>query len=352
MNTYLTIFGSATPYLQLIIGLVLLVVAGNYLVEAATGIAKFFKLSTLVIGMTIVAMGTSAPELLVSITAGLNGSPAIAIGNVVGSNSVNASVIVGLTALICPFLVSRQSIVIDSVFLFLLSVAMIVFGLTGDGLNRWEALVMFIAVIAFTVWEIKKARKQQGAEAEKEETPVTKEKSIGVNVLILLLSLVVLSFGADQMVNGATQLATAWGVSQRIISVTIVAIGTSLPELTASVVSAIKKQPDLTIGNIIGSNIMNIGIVLSSACMCSDIHFGTGAGTLTVEQYVNDSLWMIGFQIMLVIGMINVTGNVHKYKTNGKPQSLLSANDGKVGRIWGFCALALYATYVYLLLTR
>ena len=344
-------------YFKLLGGLILLIAAGEYLVSASSGIAKHFKLPSLIIGMTIVAFGTSAPELLVSTVAGLNGHPAIALGNVTGSNGVNASLIIGITALICPFYVSRQSITTDSMFMFFISAIMILFGYTGGCISRIEGALMLLLLIAFTAWSIKKAMASPAPATPESETlqkqeNEKKERSLWLNIVIVIVSLVGLSIGADFMVDGATNLAKSWGVSERFISVTIVAIGTSLPELTASIIAAIKKEPDLCIGNIIGSNIFNVGAVLGVATMLSPIDFNAAGGeaNVTLPQFLTDSVWMFGFELLLLVGMINVTNNFSLFKKSGKFTSFFCVENGLVGRIWGVCAIALYVFYVYLLL--
>lgn len=337
----------------MILGLVLLVVAGDYLVDSASGIAKHFGLPSLIIGMTVVAFGTSAPELLVSVMGGLNGHSAIALGNVTGSNTINVSIIVGMTALICPFYVARESINRDCMFLLGITVIACLLGFAGNELSRLDGAILLAMTIAFVYWTINKSinsgecRQTEDNRDEKDE----KTRGMAVNIVILILSLAGLSFGADLVVDSATQIATALGISERIISVTIVAIGTSLPELTASIISALKKQPDLTIGNIIGSNIFNIGFVLGCSTMAAPIPLSEDSA-ISMSQYAHDTIWMFGFEFMLLIGMINVTNNWAMMKEKHDWKELFSTNKGLVGRIWGFSALALYAGYLYLILSK
>lgn len=339
-------------YLQLIIGLVLLVFAGDFLVESASGIARACKMSNLIIGLTVVAFGTSAPELFVSVTSALTGSSAIAVGNVVGSNCINVSVIVGLTALICPFAVKKDCITIDTMFMLFLTLALLGFGILGDGISRVEGALLFSMLIGYTVWRIKKAKNnpEAAAEAEAEVDVPEKEKPVWMNALILIASIGFLGFGADLMVAAAKNIATDLGVTERVISVTVVALGTSLPELTTSVMGALKGKEDLAVGGIVGSNIFNIGSVLALSSCASPVEFGPAC--ITTAQFTNDILWVFGFEVMLLIGLINVTNNVDGYKKTGRLSSLFSAENGLVGRIWGACALALYAVYVFLLLSK
>lgn len=323
-------------YLQLIGGLALLIFSGNYLVESASDIARKFKLSSLVIGLTIVAFGTSAPELLVSSNASLSGHSEIALGNVFGSNIVNIGFIMGLTALLLPFLVSRASIKIDVKVMIAFALAALLFAYDGH-FGRVEGSLLLAALIAYTAWLIIKSKKEtKNAEVE------APKKNIWLNVIILIASLAGLAFGSDQMVEGASVIAKSLGISEKVISVTIVAIGTSLPELTASIISVIKKEVGMTIGNVIGSNTFNIGAVLGVSSIISPIDFNP-------ETFITDIYWTIGFSVLLLIGMINVTKNMELMRNTGKISALWNANNGEIGRIWGFCCLATYVTYTILL---
>lgn len=341
-------------YILLIVGLVILVVSGNFLVDSATGIAKKFGIPSLIIGLTIVAFGTSAPELFVSVSAGLKGSPAIALGNVVGSNCINVSVIVGLTALICPFAVKRESITIDTMFMLFLTIVLFGFGVWDDGISRMEGALMFLMLVAYTVFSIRRAKNVHTVAAEIEAEQGQEEKKVypvWVNALILIVSIAALGYGADMMVDSAKVIARNFGMSERVISVTIVALGTSLPELTASVVGALKGEEDLAVGGIVGSNIFNIGSVLALSSCCTPITFNP-MSDITTPQFMNDIIWVFIFEVMLLIGMINVTDNYSEYKRSKQLTRLFSADNGLVGRIWGASAVALYAYYVYLLLSK
>lgn len=337
-------------YLMLIGGLVLLVLSGNYLVDSATGVARYFKIPSVIIGLTIVAFGTSAPELLVSVTAGLEGHSSMALGNVIGSNSINSSVIVGITALICPFIVEKESISIDAMFMLFISGLLLFFGYTNNVIERWEGALLFLSLLIFVIQKIRSTNKdtEKRLEAEKENEEDEKNWPIWLNFIVLIVSMAGLSYGADFMVEGAVIIAGNMGISERVVAVTVIALGTSLPELTASVIAALKKEPGITIGNIIGSNIFNIGSVLAISSSISPIQFD--AANTTPDQFFSDMIWLIGFEVMLIIGMINVTENYAKFRKSNKFISLFSAEDGLVGRIWGASALALYAYYIFTLL--
>ncbi|MDR0428234.1 MAG: calcium/sodium antiporter [Dysgonamonadaceae bacterium] len=323
-------------YLLLIGGLILLVVSGNYLVESAVDIAKKFKLSSLTIGMTIVAFGTSAPELMVSVQAALNGFPEIALGNVVGSNIANIGLILGLTALILPIKTSRRSVKIDWPFLVLISILLVVFAWKGS-FDRIEGAVAVLLLILFTFRSIKSSRQSQ--EEEKESS--LPRRSIQLSVVIFIIACIGLAYGADFMVQGASAIATKLGISERVVSVLIVGVGTSLPELTASVIAAIKKEDDMSLGNIIGSNIFNILAVLGISSLIKPIAFSdTG--------FHSDFIWMLFFAVFLYFGIINVNDNIRKFKDTKKIKALFSTDNGLVGRIWGGLAVTLYIIYAVL----
>lgn len=320
-------------YLQIIGGLILLIVSGNYLVESAVDIAKKFKLSSLIIGMTIVAAGTSAPELVVSTQAALQGHPEIAMGNVVGSNIANIGLIMALTAIIFPVFASVRSIKIDWTFLMIVSI--IVVFVSWDGyFSRLDGIFGVTLLILYTIWSIRDSRKNPGTE-EKIETP---KKSIFINIVIFLICCAGLAFGADLLVNGASTLAYNLGISERVVSVLIVGVGTSFPELTASLIAAIKKEDGITLGNIMGSNIFNILCVLGVTGIIKPIGFDP-------TEFRSDFIWMLVFTVMLFIGMLNITENSKKFSRTGNIRSLFSSQKGLIGRIWGICILALYIYY-------
>ncbi len=324
-------------YLKLFGGLALLIVSGNFLVNSATDIARRLKISSLVIGLTIVAFGTSAPELLVSAEAALSGHPEIALGNVLGSNIANIGFIAGLTAILLPFFVTKKIITLDIKVMILFAVLFTFFAYDGE-FNRIEGGIVFLLLIAYTIlllWMSKKSN-----EEAKFEDP---RNNLWLNILIFISSLAGLAFGSDFMVDGASTIATNLGVSERVISVTIVAVGTSLPEFTASIISVLKKEVGITIGNLIGSNIFNIGAVLGISSIIQPIQFD-------FNEFYPDMVWMLLFSILLLIGLLNVTRNFKLMRETGKISSLWSANEGEVGRIWGGTALILYIGYIVLLL--
>lgn len=322
---------------MLIGGLALLILSGNFLVSSASDIARQLKLSSLVIGLTIVAFGTSAPELLVSTSAALGGHPEITLGNVLGSNIANIGFIAGLTALLLPFFVTKKIITLDIKVMILMALFFALFAMDGE-FSRLEGFIVLLILVIYTIVLLRMSK------GESEENEIEKpERSLWLNIPLLIASLAGLAFGSDWMVDGASTIASSLGVSERVISVTIVAVGTSLPEFTASIISILKKEVGITIGNLIGSNIFNIGAVLGISSIIQPIQFD-------FNVFLTDTLWMIGYSFLLLIGLLNVTRNFRLMRETGKVSALWSAQEGEVGRIWGATALILYIGYIVLLL--
>lgn len=258
-------------YLQLLGGLVLLIFSGKYLVKSGVALALHLRLSMLVIGITIVAFGTSAPELIVSANAVISGHPEIAIGNVIGSNISNIALVLAVTSIIIPIPVNRTSLRIDWPVM-MLAFVLLYFAMLNGTIQRWESAMFVLTLIGFIIMSLIISRRNQALHAEKAaETDEKAAYSIGVAVLIIVASSVGLAVGSDFMVDGASHIARNFGVSERIISITVIAFGTSIPELTASVIAAINKQTDISIGNIIGSNIFNVLAVLGISGLITPI---------------------------------------------------------------------------------
>ena len=304
---------------KLLIGFILLFFGGDWLVNGGVALARRFRISPLVIGMTIVAFGTSAPELLVSTISAIKGSAGIAMGNVVGSNIANIGLILGLTALICPIETDNGLVIRHGSVMIAASLLLLVFAL-NSGISRIEGLTLFACLILFTTISIRKGRTQpQEADTDGQEgKPMTILAAVG----LIILSCAMLAFGADTLVDGATTLASAMGVSDKVIGLTIVALGTSLPELAASVAAAVKKQMDISIGNIIGSNIFNILCVLGVSTSIKPI-------SLEFSDYMSDFIWMLGFSAFIII-----------FTTMRKKK-------GRLGRTAGILFLLAYAFYAW-----
>ena len=247
--------------LVLKVGIIMLVKGADWFVEGASGIARKMGIPQLVVGLTIVAMGTSAPEAAVSITAALKGNAGITIGNVVGSNILNILIILGLTALIRACLIQKSTLLIEIPFMILVTVVLLLMGKTGGMVTRVEGIILWVLFIAYLAYLFVLARKGKTDE-ETEDRPVWKLLIFAVFGGVLVV------WGSDVTVDSATYIAEAAGLSQRFIGLTIVAFGTSLPELVTSLVAAKKGNSDIAIGNIVGSNIFNILFVVgTSACI-------------------------------------------------------------------------------------
>ena len=258
-------------YVYLIAGLVLLVAGAEVLVRGAAKLAAQFGIPPLVIGLTVVAFGTSAPETAVSVQSALNGSGDLAIGNVVGSNIANVLLILGVTALVAPLVVSRQLIRLDVPIM--IGASLLTFGLAWDGeLSRFDGALLFAGVLAYTGFLIYSARKDKGGDDDEfakefglDEAP--KPYAWAINLGLIIAGLVLLVVGSNFLVEGAVTLARALGISELVIGLTVVAVGTSLPELATSILAAIKGERDIAVGNIVGSNIFNLLCVLGLASM-------------------------------------------------------------------------------------
>ena len=260
--------------LLLIGGLALIVFGADWLVDGASGIARRFGLSEFVIGLTIVGMGTSAPEMVVSSIGAFQGNADIAIGNVVGSNIMNTLLILGVTALILPMAITPSNWKRDIPMNILITVLLIVLGLEytifrfgTNGLSRVDGGILIALFIGYMILSFK------GNKPDEEDSPA-KQRSIGMCLLLIVAGIAGLAFGGKLFVNNATELARALGVSDKFIAITILAGGTSMPELATCVVAAAKKKGQLALGNILGSNVFNILLVLGCSAAVHPLHFG------------------------------------------------------------------------------
>ena len=251
----------------LVIGFFMLIKGADIFVEGAAGIAAKFGIPQLVIGLTIVAMGTSAPEAAVSITAALKGTADITIGNVVGSNIMNILVILGVTAVIVAVAVQRSTIRYEIPFVVLVSIVLLVMGATDGKIGRMDGVILWVLFIVYLAYLFLMAKHKKGEEETLEDGPVWKL------LIFIVLGAGLIVLGADVSVDAASEIARVIGLSERFIGLTIVALGTSLPELCTSVVAATKGKADLAIGNIVGSNIFNILFVVGTAALIIPVPF-------------------------------------------------------------------------------
>jgi cation:H+ antiporter len=279
--------------LILAVSLTILVLAGNLLVKGATSIALKLHLSPLVVGLTIIAFGTSAPELFISINSALKDSPDIAMGNVIGSNICNLALVLGLAAVINPMVVKSNTLKIDWPVAMGSGVLLYFFSLDAQ-LQTYEGIIFLIILAIYLFAIIKKSRKDERAlkELEKEIVQPTGHP-LWKDLLFIVLGCVGLYFASDWFVESAIELAEGLGVSQRVIGISIVALGTSLPELVTAAIAAYRKQTDLALGNLMGSNIFNIFSILGITAIIKDIEINT-----IIINY--DLWWMLGITALVL----------------------------------------------------
>ncbi len=256
----------------LVVGFFLLIKGADFFVDGASGIASKYHIPEIVIGLTIVAFGTSAPEAAISISAAIKGSSGIAIGNIVGSNILNILCILGLASVITDIKVQKPTVKYEMPFVIFISVLLVVYGKVFGKIDIITGIIFWILFILFFVYLI---RLSKSGETVSEDIPETKSKNILVLILITLIGMAAIVLGSNISVDAATNLAKFFGMSDRLIGLTIVALGTSLPELVTSVIAARKGNADIAIGNIVGSNIFNILFVLGTTAIISPVEFSS-----------------------------------------------------------------------------
>ena len=303
----------------LVLGFVLLMKGADWFVDGAAAIADRLGIPQLVIGLTIVAMGTSLPEAAVSISAATKGSAAITIGNVLGSNIMNVLVILGLTSAICVIPVQKSTVRYEIPFTILITVVLAALGLTDNVVNRLEGGILWVFMILYLLYLLKMAK---NGNATEEEEADKKKKPVWLLLLMIVVGAVMIVKGSDFTVDAASAIAAMFGMEERFIGLTIVAFGTSLPELVTSVTAAIKGKTDIAVGNIVGSNIFNILFVAGTAALITPVVYA--------PSFLVDSIAAIATVILLLICVVK---------------------NHKLGRLGGFLMLIAYAGYfVYILL--
>ena len=300
----------------LVVGFVLLIKGADWFVDGAAGIAARFGIPQLVIGLTIVAMGTSAPEAAVSITAAKAGSAGITIGNVLGSNIMNVLVILGITSVITAIAVQKSTVRYELPFMLLISVVLMGLGYTGGKITRVEGVILWVLFIVYLAYLFFMAKKGENDQEEEKERP------LWLQIVMLLVGVVCIVFGSDLTVDNATIIASFLGMDDRLIGLTIVAFGTSLPELVTSITAATRNKADIAIGNIVGSNIFNILFVVGTTALITPVAFKA--------SFLVDSIVSIAAGVLLWLGV---------------------AKKNRLGRPVGIIMLLGYAVYfVYLLI--
>lgn len=301
----------------LIVGFVMLTKGADWFVDGSSALAFRLGIPQLVIGLTIVAMGTSAPEAAVSITSALKGNEGITVGNVVGSNIMNILLILGVASVIVPLAVQKSTRMIEIPYMIAITVLFGVLGYTGEMVTRVEGGILWIAFLiylGYLLWMAKKGKEDN----ELDE----KQKSLPVQLLMILAGLVCIVLGSDFVVDGATEIAKVIGISERIIGLTIVAFGTSLPELVTSIAAARRGNADIAIGNIVGSNVFNILFVAGTSALISPVVFES--------KFVLDTAVATATAVLLLVCVCN--------------------KEGKLKRSGGIIMLAAYAAYFVKLL--
>ncbi len=311
--------------LLLLAGLAFLILGGDFLVRGATGIALRAKISPLVVGLTVVAFGTSAPELLVSLQSALAGNPDIAMGNVIGSNICNLALVLGVTAVILPIGIHEDTVRID--WPVTLGASLLMFGFAQDNWISTREGGIFVAILAvYTFLIIRKSRRETKAHIADEDSLVDIPEPTGKPVMdffFIALGGAGLYFGAEWFVGSASNLAGYLGVTERVISITVVALGTSLPELVTSAIASLKKNSDMAVGNLLGSNIFNIFSILGITSLVKSVHVN--------EMMLDvDMIWMLGITVLVF------------------PMMLIKR---KISRLEGIILLLLYCIYTYTVIT-
>ncbi|EAS19865.1 K+-dependent Na+/Ca+ exchanger related-protein [Flavobacteria bacterium BBFL7] len=292
----------------LLIGLVLLVIGGEFLVRSSVGLSLKLRLSRMIIGLTVVSFATSAPELIVSIQSALDGFSGLAIGNVIGSNIANIALVLGATALIAPLAIDKDFFKFNWPWMMAFSILLYILLLSDNNLVRWEGGILLGSIIVFLILLIRRARKNPEASNVEEELQETKWWKI---FMFLALGGLALWQGSELLVKGAVDIAASLGIPESIIAVSMVALGTSVPELAASIIAALKKEKAISLGNLIGSNIFNIGSVLGITALIQPIQIQPeGMGLLN-----NDIFWMLGISFALLpLAFLPKVYHISRYK--------------------------------------
>lgn len=309
----------------LIIGFAFLVKGADAFVEGSSSIAKHFQVPSLIIGMTIVAMGTSLPETAVSVTASIAGSNALAVSNAVGSNIFNLMVVIGVCAVLTPVAVQKSSLKIDIPFSIVCALLLLVLGHDRMMLTRVNGLILIVLFAFFILYMIRSAQHSMNNEDSEfaAEAAEMKVMSVPKSLIFIVIGIAGITLGSDWVVDGAKTIASAFGISENLIGLTIVAFGTSLPELMTSIVAARKNEVDMALGNAVGSNIFNILMVLGIASALSPIAF--------IQENIIDIIILVGFSFIVW---------------------LMAWTKHRLDKIEGLAMILLYAGYVVYICIR
>ena len=306
-------------YLFLVVALTLIVVGAMLLTDGSVALARRMHIPEFIVGLTVVAVGTSMPEMAVSMISTIGGHGDMAIGNVVGSNIANTLLILGVCALFSPVLFTKSNVRRDVPLNLIVSVLLLIVAYTSASINRWEGVLLLVVYVAMMLYSIRADRKAM-TESKDEAVEVMSALRIIVWIVAGLAGLI---YGGDLFVDSATSIATAWGVSEAVIAISLVAVGTSLPELAASLASILKGSPSMALGNVIGSNIANILLILGA---CSTVSPLTLQGVSMMDIYV-----VLGSAVLLLL-------------------SALFIGDKRITRVEGLLFVVVYGAYIYTLI--
>ncbi len=282
-------------YIYVLLGLTLLVVGGEFLVRSSVALSFKLNLSKMVIGLTVVSFATSLPELMVSLQAALNGFSDIALGNVIGSNIANIGLVLGITVIITPLTIDREFLRLNWPVMMLLSVALYFIMRSGMEISRTEGVGLLVILFVYLWLLIKRSRNRGKSHPGDHDIDARLFKTSNFKVTVwFLIGAAALYGGSEFLVGGAVSLAESFNVSERVIAISMIAIGTSIPELAASLIAALKKERALSLGNLIGSNIFNIASVLGITAIIQPIT------VISREALITDIFWMIGFGAVLI----------------------------------------------------
>ena len=315
-----------SPIIALLLGLTLLFFGGELLVKGSVALSLKMRVSTLVIGMTIVSLATSAPEFFVSLQALVEGSSNIALGNIIGSNIANITLVLGVTAMIFSVQISKQTLRLNFPVLLISSLVLGAVLYYFNGVPQMVGYLFIISVVLFSFLLIKNSR-QKNLIAEDKLLEVAPQAPLYKSITFLIIGVLLLKYGADNLVDSAIAIATYFQVSDRIIGVTIVAIGTSIPELVTSIIAAIKKENNLAVGNLIGSNIFNILAVLGA--------------TSAIQNITIDDIAILYFDYITMIGVTFLVGGF-----------VYCLSKREISRIEGSVLLIIYIIYISLALLK
>lgn len=314
-------------YIILIIGFILLIKGADIFVDGASNIAKKFGIPPIVVGLTIVSLGTSAPELAISLIASLEGSNGITIGNVLGSNIFNTLMVIGVTSIIMPIIIKKSTMLKDYIVNIVVTIVLLIltFGRTLLNrevvLTRISGIILLTGCVIYTIYLIKSAKN------ESENNRVNEEIKIISSSIKIVIGIVGIIVGGNLVVNSATNIAYSFGLSDKLVGLTIVAIGTSLPELVTSIMAAIKGENDIAIGNVLGSNIFNILLILGVSSSINPI--------IISSALLVDMLFLVG--ISVILGLFMFTGKKEKLS---------------LGRVEGLILVLLYLSYMIYIIFR